>query len=647
MKPDDIYRLRLVSDPRLSPDASRVAFTVTHADEESNDYRSAIWIVPADGSEEPRRFTWSGKRDASPRWSPDGRYLAFVSNRDGDATQAYAAPLDGGEARKLTDVPEGASSLTWSPDGAHIAFVSSVRGPAYDEEDETKRPPREITRLRYKADGRGFTHDRFMHVFAVPADASAEPRQLTDGNFDHTDPAWSPDGRSLVVCANRDPDERTRFVDLHLVDLASGSIARLTKSDAVYMKPSWSPDGKWIAARLFHDIDTAPWNSQVAIASPADGRTQILTADLEMQCGPYGHPREPIWRGRNLLFPVDSSGNTHLYSIDVPDGKPEPLIEGDLTVSDNDAVGDVIVHAVSTPVRPAELFKGDLRLTRFTDEFTESVQLVRPERFVANSADGSEVEAWIMPPAGAKAGERYPALLFVHGGPFAQYGNVFFDEFQIACAAGYAVIYSNPRGSSGYGDDWGRAIRGPISGGPGWGTVDYEDLMAVVDGAIERFAFVDPERFGVLGGSYGGFMTAWIVGHIDRFKAACAERGVYNVMSSVGTSDELWSSGSVWGGDPYEHEEAMRAASPITYAEQMSTPLLLIHSDQDHRCPIEQAEQLFTRLRLLGRDVKLIRFPHGTHDLSRGGPPRQRVYRFEAILEWFGGYLRTGTSQPA
>ena len=641
MKPEDIYRLPLVGDPRLSPDGATVAFTVTQADEESNGYVSAIWTVPSDGSEQPRRLTWSGKRDAAPRWSPDGSSLAFASNREGKAMQLYVLPMNGGgEPVRLTDLAAGVSSATWSPDGSTLVFLSEVRGPAWDEDDLGKRPPRDIKTIGFKADGKGFVQDRKTHLFVVPADGSAEPRQLTDGEFDHADPAWSSDGTTVVVCAYREDDhELSSDVDLYLVMVGNGSVQRLTGGGAMFMKPSWSPDGTSIAARIYPDSVTAPWNSQIALVDAASGERQILTADLDMQCGPYFHPREPIWNGDRLLFGAERSGNCHLYAIDVPDGKPEALIEGDFVLSDNDAVGDVLVPAITHPTRPPELFNGDVQLTSFTDEFCSAVALSTPTRFTAVSADGSEVEAWAMPPVGAEPGRAYPTLLFIHGGPFTQYGNTFFDEFQIAAGAGYAVVYSNPRGSSGYGDDWGRAIRGPISGGPGWGTVDYEDLMAVTDEAVKRFDFVDGDRLGVLGGSYGGFMTAWIVTKTDRFKAACAERGIYNVMSAVGTSDGLWSSDSVWGGDPYANEELMMNCSPITYAENVTTPLLIVHSDEDHRCPIEQAEQMFTRLRLLGRTVEMLRFPHGTHDLSRAGPPRQRVFRFDAINAWFARHL--------
>ena len=245
-----------------------------------------------------------------------------------------------------------------------------------------------------------------------------------------------------------------------------------------------------------------------------------------------------------------------------------------------------------------------------------------------------------MRPAGFKEGEKYPLLLNIHGGPFTQYGNKFFDEFQVYAGAGYAVVYSNPRGSSGYSEDWGRAIRGPVNEGPGWGTVDYEDLMAVVDEAIKRFDFCDPDRVGVMGGSYGGYMTSWIVGHTDRFQAAISERAVNQWVSMWGSSDFGWDFRGYIGAFLFENLEAYVKMSPATYATNITTPLLILHSENDLRCPIEQGEQLFTTLRLLKREVEFVRFPSEGHELSRSGNPAHRVMRFQIVLDWLDRYLK-------
>jgi dipeptidyl aminopeptidase/acylaminoacyl peptidase len=270
--------------------------------------------------------------------------------------------------------------------------------------------------------------------------------------------------------------------------------------------------------------------------------------------------------------------------------------------------------------------------------------LIAPERFTAKSADGTEVEAWIVKPVGLEEGKKYPVLLTIHGGPFTQFGNKFFDEFQVYAAAGYAVVYCNPRGSSGYSEEWGRAIRGPVADGPGWGTVDYEDVMAAIDTAVDLYAFCDSERLGAMGGSYGGYMTSWIVSHTDRFAAACSERAVNNFVSEYGSSDIGWWFKAYVGASAFEAPDLMLKMSPSTYAGDIHTPLLILHSENDLRCNVEQAEHLFTTLRLLKREVEFVRFPAESHELTRSGSPAHRTMRFECVLEWFDRYLKPSVS---
>jgi dipeptidyl aminopeptidase/acylaminoacyl peptidase len=317
------------------------------------------------------------------------------------------------------------------------------------------------------------------------------------------------------------------------------------------------------------------------------------------------------------------------------------VIGGDLMLTGYDAVAGQVVHSFHTPTQLSELFVGERRVTEVGRSFIEARDLPAPERFVAISPDGSEVEAWIMKPAGFEEGNKYPLLLNIHGGPFGQYGNKFFDEFLVYAGAGYAVVYSNPRGSSGYSEEWGRAIRGPVTGGPGWGTVDYEDCMAVVDEALKRFEFLDSDRLGVMGGSYGGFMTSWIVSHTDRFQVGISERAVNQFQSEAEESDfGPWFKGEI-GAYSWEAPEAYQKVSPSTYAKNIVTPLLIIHSENDLRCPVGQAEGLFSILRTLKREVEFVRFPVEGHELSRSGNPIHRVMRFEIILEWLGRYLKS------
>jgi dipeptidyl aminopeptidase/acylaminoacyl peptidase len=382
-----------------------------------------------------------------------------------------------------------------------------------------------------------------------------------------------------------------------------------------------------------------PRHTQIGVVDAESGAVRLLTQALDRNCGVYPELREPLWDGGDLVFAVEEFGNTHLYRAAADGGSgPELVVGGDLSVTGFDVAAGRLVHTVSPPTRLPELFVGERRLTDVGDEFAAGRDLVSPERFVAVSGDGAEVEAWVMKPAGYEPGKQYPALLNIHGGPFTQYGNHFFDEFQVYSGAGYVVVYANPRGSSGYSESWGRAIRGGQEQGTGWGSVDYEDCMAVIETAVRRFGFIDGDRLGVIGGSYGGYMTSWIVGHTDRFRAAVSERAVNQLVSQWGSSDYGWDLRGYVGSYLFEDVETYLRLSPASYASDIHTPLLILHSEEDLRCPIEQAEQLFVTLRLLRRPVELVRFPKESHELTRSGSPVHRVQRFELVLEWFDRY---------
>jgi dipeptidyl aminopeptidase/acylaminoacyl peptidase len=645
MRPEDVYRLTGVAGPRISPDGTRVAYQVWWVGEEANEYRGAIWVAPLDGSAEPRRFTAGDKRDGSPRWSPDGRRLAFTSNRGPEKTkpQLYVMPADGGEPRKLTDEKEGVEWMAWSPDSSRIAYAMRVRDPAYEEEDDAKRAPRRFTRLFYKFNGVGWTGDRRTHVFVVDVEGG-EPRQITDGDAEDGDPTWWPDGSRIVFNSLRGDRWDTEFISrLYSVDAGGGEPHQLTGDDGSFSMVSFSPDGSRLAYRYEVEDGTYPHNGQIGVMNADGSDARLLTTGLDLQCDTYPNVREPAWDGDRLVFTVEAGGNVHLYSA-AADGSspPELLVGGEQQILDFDVRGGTIVYTATTHTRPPELFVGAERrqLTEAAREFVDGRELVEAERFTAVSKDGTEVDAWLVRPPGFEEGKRYPALLSIHGGPFSQYGTCFFDEFQVYASAGYAVLFSNPRGGSGHSEAWGRAIRGPADGaGPGWGSVDYEDVMGVVDTALERFDFIDPARLGVLGGSYGGYLTSWIVGHTSRFKAALSERAVNQLISAFGSSDLFWIFERQFGGSMYDHTDEWLRMSPTTYAREIETPLLIVHSENDLRCNVEQAEHLFTLLRLQGKEVELLRFPAESHELSRSGSPLHRVQRFEAILEWFGRYL--------
>jgi dipeptidyl aminopeptidase/acylaminoacyl peptidase len=650
MRPEDVYALTWAADPRISPDGKRVAYVVTAIDEESSEYRSAIWVAPLDGSAEPAQFTSGSKRDGSPRWSPDGRLLAFVSNRGEDKktpAALYVIPAQGGEPRKLSDLKESVEAPAWSPDSTRIAFASRVPDEAYEEEDERKRPPRRFRRVFHKLDSVGWTGDRRTQLFVVPADGSAEAKQITSGDYEHGGPAWL-DERTLVFGGLRDENWDTTLINrLYTVD-ADGEAEpkRLSRDDHSYEQPSVSPDGTRIAFYFGLEDGTHPHHSQIGVMDADGGDMRILTGSLDRQTSPYPDSREPVWDGDRILFTIEDGGNIHLYAVPADgSGPPELLQGGERQIAAFDHRDGRLATIVGTTTHMRELHVDDEQVTHVGRAFEEGRELVEPERFTAVSADGYEVDAWIARPAGFEEGKRYPALLNIHGGPFSQYGTGFFDETQVYAGAGYVVLYSNPRGGSGYSEEHARAIRGPAGdAGPGWGTRDYEDLMAVVDTALERFDFIDAERLGVLGGSYGGYMTSWIVGHTNRFKAAVSERAVNNLLSMFGSSDLFWVFERQFGGPFWRNRDVYVEKSPSTYAEQIETPVLVLHSENDLRCPVEQGEHLFNLLRLLGKEVEMVRFPGESHELSRSGSPAHRVMRFETVLEWFGRYLSPASS---
>ncbi len=475
----------------------------------------------------------------------------------------------------------------------------------------------------------------------VPADGSGEAKQLTDGDFEDAQPTWTPDG-DIAFTSSRDDDWDIELkADIFVVPAAGGEPRRLTPGDGSYSAPSYSPDGSALAVKWSPAGYDFPRHTQIGVVdAKSGGDLRLLTTSLDRNCDPYPDLREPIWDGDSIVFGIEDRGSVHVYRVSPDGGEPELVHGGEIVLTGFDARDGAIARTGSTAPNLSELFVGEKQVTDLGPGFADGRELVTPERFTAVSEDGSEVEAWIARPAGFEEGKRYPVLLNIHGGPFTQYGNGFFDETQVYAGAGYVVLYSNPRGSSGYSEEWGRAIMGPGELGPGWGTVDYQDLMAVADEAVKRFDFCDPDRMGVLGGSYGGFMTSWIVGHTDRFKAACSERAVNNLVSMYGSSDIGWVFKGYHGTFVHDDVDTYLQMSPWTYAKEIETPLLIMHSEQDLRCNIEQAEQLFTTLRLLKKDVEMVRFPVESHELSRSGNPVHRVQRFELLLEWFDRYLK-------
>ena len=648
--------------PELSPDGTRVAFVVASTSVDENTVQTRVWL-------DDRPLT-GGDHDSSPVWSPDGRSLAFTSRRGEKQTETtlHVLPVDGpGEVRAVCAMADGIGDLAWSPDGQSLAFTSRTRAGSYDAKDDSWRPPRKIERFFSRLNGEDWIHDRPSHVYVVAADGTdAKPRNLTPGEQQHSGVAWTADSAAVITSAARHDTWDTDFAtDLYLVGVSEpDAIRRLTAGDGIHHSPAVSPDGTQVAFLGYDDPRTLGINCRVgvlpvsAVDAPVESITWVSDGhDRQFECVNGG--QGPIWvDDAHLLAVAEDRGEQHLHVLTANgSAPPRQITEGPRTVAQVSAAGGLngdrpaqLATAESTMAHPAELFVNGERRTTVT---TLIEQRTLPwEKFTVPTTDGTgEIDAWIMRPADfdpADATKQYPVLLNVHGGPFTQYGEYFFDEAQMQAAAGFVVVLGNPRGGSGRHTDWGTSILGPRHPkhpGTGWGSVDVDDVLAIIDAAVDRYPFCDRNRVGMLGGSYGGFMATWLAGnHGDRFRAFCSERAVNNLESEEWSSDIATAFVTEHGVSHVEDPEEYRRRSPITYVDNITKPMLLIHSEEDWRCPIAQAEELWIALKLRGREVDFYRFPGENHELSRSGSPVHRVQRAEIILDWFTEKLAASTS---
>lgn len=663
MKPSDIAALTSVGDPQLSPDGRHIAYVVTRIDEAANAYVSQIWVAPTAPGTRPRALTAGEHRDSQPRWSPDGAQLAFTSSRAKDdkgktRSTLHLLPFEvAGETVLLATADEAFTEPSFSPDGSKLAVTSRVRGAHYEHDEIGRRPARKIESLFSFMNGEGFVVDRPKHVHVVPVDGSAPMRDITPGPYECSSPSWFPDGERLAVIVNRFPKDFTSDVGI-VTAVAPGTEKTepqlLTDAAGSFAEPSVLSDGSAVLVAGHPDPHVIPQNAHLGVLDPSSTTVPDWKShgiDRTWMPTSAGTPPTLI-DDQTVLAAVEDRGNTHLMRLDLTSGTSGLVVGGELSVTgwSHGSIDqtEAIAYTATTATTPAELFvlvDGEARqLTNHGHAAVAAVEPREPEHFLATSGD-VEVDAWIITPHDFDPSKTYPMLLNIHGGPFTQYGNFFFDEVQMQARAGYVVVYSNPRGGSGRTEAWGQAIVGPkhpTHAGSGWGALDFDDLMAVTDTALANYDFIDPDRLGVLGGSYGGYMTSWIATHTDRFAAACSERAVNNLTALEYSSDISGYFVAEMGPTFVDDPEEYRRMSPITYVKDLNTPLLIVHSEDDLRCPADQAWQLFNACIHLDKpDVDFWLFPGEDHELSRNGSPFHRKQRAEVIIEFFDRFLQT------
>jgi len=715
--PRDLWSLRFVGDPELSPDGNELVWVETWVNAKKNHYESAICTGhrgPDGAFGAPGRLTYGrrsdgdGAMDRSPRFSLDGSYLAFTSNRSGKNQIWLLNVKEGGEARELTSGDESPSQVEWSPDGKHLAFVAREPKPKEDKKDDseegkgddeirTDKDVTVVTHLRYKSNGvPGIVDPRPVHIHVVDVQTGAV-RQLTSGDYDDSSPAFSPDGKSVAFTSVREEGREIRNLpqDLWVVPFEGGEPRKLTAGKGPVHGPVYSPDGNWIAYLGHTNGMDSTANIEVLAISKDGGDIKHTWNGFDRSAGTGAGSDVRMDAGRSGPFWSDDSGS--LYSILSDrgyagiywvclDGRGPELVAGAvpgnvqacpkyppvvnsmaaafpgggevvLAFNGNSSLNPGDIYAVSilpdgcgskssTPgaAGAASVRAGVLgttaacalqQVTKVNEPVLSGLALSRPEALTFTSTDGLVLDGWMMKPIGFEQGRKCPAVIEIHGGPHSAYGEAFFLEFQLLTSRGFGVFYCNPRGSSCYGKKLADGVIGD------WGGMDYQDIMSVRD-YVSKVDWVDDSRVGVTGGSYGGYMTNWIVSQTDRFAAAVTQRSISNMYTKYGTSDIGWfgNKAGFAGRDLWDSEDFIMERSPIRYAPNVKTPLLILHSEQDYRCPMEQAEQWYTALKRLGKTVEFVRFAGENHELSRSGKPWNRVERLERIAGWFERYMK-------
>ena len=660
MEAEDLYRFRLISDCRISPDGSSVIYVLNRVERKTEKKFANLWMVPVRGGN-PVQFTQGDQIDSSPRWSPDGSRIAFLSNRGGAQNpHLHVIPVGGGEAKKVVDLRGEFGDFVWANDNktVYFAFRKTDHEVLEREKDETTKKlgvvSRKIERVFFREDGHGFLPKERWHVWSLNT-KTGKARQLTHGEVaDEVYPSVSTDGERVAFLSNRshDPDLDPEAVDLFVMPARGGAERRIDTPIGAKSHPVFSPDGRWIA--YFGTEGRGAWGQNGKLwVVPSDGSAppRNLTGEYDVDVpgwtindlgGAVMMP--PVWSPDSaaIYFQVARHGCTNLCRIGIDGSNFETVVAetGVVGAFSFDAGFKRLAFFFANHVEPGQVKVRNLRtgserqLTAENSALLQKIEWGTIEEVCFKGADGHNVQGWIAKPPDFDPRKRYPAILEIHGGPHLQYGWFFMHEFHFLAANNYIVFFCNPRGSQGYGEAHARAIEND------WGGADYRDLMKWTDIVAEK-PYVDSARLGVTGGSYGGFMTNWIIGHTHRFKAAVTQRSVSNMISMYGTSDFNWSFEREMGGrPPWDSVENYWRQSPMKYIGNATTPTLVIHNENDLRCAIEQGEQVFTALKRLGVETAMIRFPDEFHGMSRNGRTDRRIERLKSILGWFDKYLK-------
>jgi acylaminoacyl-peptidase len=649
VKSEDIYRLIFVSEPQMSPKGDRIIYVKKRSDKKDQCYYSNLQSIHVQ-SKNDHLFTEEGKhQDMMPRINPNGKQVVFLRIKDG-VPELRGISMYGGESRKLADFPNGdIRNIRYSPDGRQIAVLFSKRKEEIPyEKDKPKEPVcRDINRLYYRLDGHGFIDEEPAGIYLLRS-SGGTPKKLTDCAFDITSFAWSGDGQTIAYTTidHAEPELHMEEEDIFLLNIADGKTTKLIKPAGpvgflrfspddriLYFSGHFNPNYSWGADNM--DIHALDLNSGKIknLTEKLDRTTDMLTlGDIT----PSFVPQYPVISDGLMYFTVSSKGTNPLYVLDLNSGDLETVLEGPeciIAYSASEEGKDIALHLAQME-RPDEIWhlrlheeKHLTRLSFNNDKYLDDTDF-RIARAETVKMKNTEIDMFIQYPPDFNEEKKYPLILNIHGGPRTQYGYTWFHEMHVFAARGYIVVYSNPRGSQGYGKNFADAITGK------WGQPAYDDVMAVVD-AMSRRPYVNEKRLYVTGGSYGGYLTNWIVTQTQRFRAAVTQRSISDLGTFFGTSDIGWDLVSEFKGTPWDNPENYAKWSPLTYMKKIETPLMFIHSENDLRAPMEQAERLYAPLKYLGKDVRLVRFPESSHGLSRGGRPDRRVRRLELILEWF------------